>query len=320
MASITQRLSGAAKNPVLNMVTGNVPGIALATAQGVGRNLKTASQMKPSGGGGSARPDPFASVRAGFNTQKSNIYGSSREAASNSAIGYKGSILDFIDSLRAGQRGVDERGVQNELAKKQGFNNVVGMVGRGLQSGGVQLANKNASDSSAAEGLARAYGDIGQRELNTQGNQYEQENRQIGLAQEDLGRQTATGLRKLGDSKMSIVNNIVSQARGSLAQLDAAMAQASLPDRVSIEQEKENIKNEVLGILSEFDSMLASETGSIKPTSVDDRRRTAFGLANAGVAAENPFDFNTEVPAQFQGTGGFSAGLPVFTQPRRREV
>ena len=273
-------------------------------------------------------PDPYAqwggqssynNLVSGFDTQKQNIYGTSNDAANNAAVSRHSGILDFLDSLRGGQRTVDERGVQNELGKKQGFNSIMDMVGQGIRSGGVMLANKNAGDSSAAEGIARAYGKIGQRELGKVGNQYENENRQIGLAQSDLNQQRSTGLRKFDEGKVQTVNNIVMDARNQLAQLDAAMAQADMPTRIQIEQEKERIRGDVMNILSQYDNELSQGAQGVNPTSVDDRRRTAFGLANAGVAASNPFDFSTETPSQFQNTGPFSSELPIFSR-RRQEA
>src|SRR3990167_2676943 len=45
---------------------------------------------------------------SGFNTQKSNIFGSSRDVASGYAGSRQSSILDFIDNLRSEQRTIDE--------------------------------------------------------------------------------------------------------------------------------------------------------------------------------------------------------------------
>jgi hypothetical protein len=272
-------------------------------------------------------PDPYAqwggkgaydSLVSGFNTQKDNIYGTSNEAARNSAIGLHESILDFLDSSRTGQRNVNERAIQNELGKNQGFSSISGMVGRGIRSGGVLLSNKNASDSSASEALARAYGDIGLRENNKINNQYEQENRQIGLAQDDINTQVASGQRKIGVSKDQSINSIALDARNKLASLDAAIAGANLPQRIAIEQEKNQVKAQVAGILGQYDNELNQGVAGIRPTGANERRATAAGLATAGVSATNPFDFSTAAPAQFQGTGPFASDLPLFAAPRKR--
>jgi hypothetical protein len=266
--------------------------------------------------GGKARYDQLVS---GFDTQQQNIYGTSRDAAQNAALSRQGNILDFIQSLVSGQHSIDERGVQNELAKRQGTSSILDMVGRGIRQGGVMLAGKNASDSSAAEGIARAYGDIGQRELSKVGNQYELENRNIGLAQDDFNTQREAGVRRFGDDKTQVVNGIVTDARNKLAQLDAAMVDADVPTRVQIEQEKNAIKEEALGILSQYDQELSQGVAGVQATGTEDRRRTAADLSTRGVAATNPFDFTAQAPAQFAGTGPFATQLPLFLRRSRNQ-
>jgi hypothetical protein len=275
--------------------------------------------------GATTAPDPFAEwggqdaynkLTSGFDRQKENIYGTAEDAAGAAATSRKGSILDFVDMLQTRQRTVDERGVQNELGKKQGYNSILDMVSRGLRSGGTMLAGKNASDSSATEALAQAYGNIGQRRLTSDVlNPYAQEGRQIGMAQEDLERQQATGIRKFDEDKSRVVNTIVADARNSLAQLDAAMTDASLPEQINIESEKNRIKQQVLQELVRFDEMLGQ--AKVAPTSLEERQRTASELALAGTSPSNPFDVTTSTNLGFQGTPAGSS-LPLFTLPRGR--
>lgn len=276
----------------------------------------------------SAQSDPYAKwggsdaygrLVSGFDAQKDNIFGTARDAAANAGIGYKNSILDFIDSLKSGQRQVDEQGIQSDLAKKQGYDSILDMVGRGIRSGGVMLANKNAGDSSAAGALSRAYGDMGRREMSGIGNQYEQQQREIDMAQQDLMDQQASGVRKLGDSKTQMVNNIVAEARNSLASLDAQMLEADLPTRIAIEQEKAKIKDDVLGQLSRFDAQLNSGISGIKRLTPEQRRAQAYQRAAEGVAPENAFQYNDTAPGQFQNTGPFAGDLPLFSLPRGRD-
>lgn len=261
----------------------------------------------------------YNSLLSGFNTQKQNIFGSSLDAARTAGIGLKSNILDFIDSLRQGQRSIDSSAVDNELARQRGTQDVYSSVNRGIQSGGQMLTNRNASDSSAAEAIARAYGDIGRRSLSQVGNQYELNNRSLGEQQQILDEQRAAGIRKFGESKEQIVGNIVVQARNSLAALDAAMLEASLPERIAIEQEKENIRQQVLAELSQYDALLTSQAGAIAPTSQADRISEATRLGAAGRAPSTAFNFDTMPAAQFQNTGPFASELPLFTLNRRRE-
>lgn len=259
----------------------------------------------------------YDALVSGFNTQKENIFSTSQEAAANAARSRKSSILDFIQGLVSGQQTLDERGVQNELAKKQGMGSIFDMVGRGIKSGQSLLANRNASDSSASEQLARAYANLGNREAGKIGNQYELEGRNLGLAQKQFNTQRDTGLRKFEEDKVAKVNTLVSTARQLLTDLDAQIANASLPERINIEAEKEKIKAQVLETLSQYDQRLSEGASGVNPTSADERRRTAFGLANQGVAANQPFQFSTEAPTQFQGAE--SPAMSFIASRYRRE-
>lgn len=270
-----------------------------------------------------APSNPWASFGGGYDAymnQKNNIYGSARDAANTAAPGFQGSILDFITQGQTTQRNINERGNQAELAKRQGRTSILDMVGRGVRSLGSMLAGRNAADSSAMMQGAKAYGDFGMRQMNDIGNQYAQENRQIGFAQDDLANQLASGQRRFGEDKNRMISGIVSNARNELAKLDAALAEADAPTRIAIEQEKAAIEAEVRGILSQFDPTLQQGVAGITPTSLEQRQAQAAQMAQAGQGATNPFEFTNQVPAAFQGTSQFAGGLPLFTLPRRRET
>lgn len=261
----------------------------------------------------------FNRLQSGFNTQEQNIYGSSQDAAKNYGLGYGNNILDFLDSITLGQQGIDNRGVQAELAKTQGGADVNSMVGRSIRSGNVMLSNRNASDSSASEAIARAYGDIGNRELAKIGNQYGLEQNAIGQLQQQMGMQIKSGQRKFETEKNQAVNNIVLDARGKLASLDAAMVDASMPDRINLEAAKERVRREALAELQKYDSKLSGGLSKIAPTSADARRLEAARLGGLGTPTSNPFDYLTEVPSQFQNSGAPAPDLPLYAFPRNEE-
>lgn len=313
------------------------PGYGVQFAQGAANQINSIPQPQPApaptdtgqsgGGGGGTATDPFAAyggataynnLTQGFTDQKNNIYGGANDAASNAGINLNSSILDLVSSLRNGQLSIDNKAVNNELAKRQGTADTYGMVGRGIRSGGVLLANKNATDSSAAGALAQAYGDMGRRQLSTVGNQYEAGNRDITQAQTSLDEQRLTGVRKIQESKAQTVNTIMNDARNQLAALNVAMAYAKVPDRIAIEQEKENIKSQVLSQLQQYDQQLTNSTSSIAPTSADARRTQAIAQQTAGQAPASAFSYTASAPAQFQDSGPFASQLPIFTLPKRQ--
>lgn len=282
------------------------------------------------GGGYSApAPDPYAQWggRAGydklinsFNSQKSDILGlaNTKLGAGGTTIG--GGIADLLDSLKQGQNKVDTQAMQNELAKNQGTQGVLGMVGRGIKSGGVMLANKNAGDSSGAEAIARAYGTLGRTQLSGVGNQYAQGQSAVDKSQTDLGVARTAGIRHTNEAKTNLVNQVVAETQQSLNALHAAMNGASLGDKINIQNEIDAVRNNAVAQLQQYDQTLQSGLSGINPSSAEDRRKQAQALATAGTAPENAFNYQTQAPAQFQNSGPFASALPLFTYQGRKQT
>lgn len=268
--------------------------------------------------GGQAK---YQALVDGFNNQKSNIYTSATDAANATGSQLGRSILDFLDSQRLAQKKINEQAARNELAKQQGVSGVIGAVGRGIKSGGVMLANKNAGDSSAAGALANAYGDQGRRQLADVGNQYELGNQEIQSAQDQFGVQQASGVRNIQGTKQDAINNIVNSARDKFAQLDAAMANASLPERIAIDQERENVRGQVVGLLQQYDQQLTQGLGDIHAATKDESRAAGAQLGSAGTdLGKDAFNYTTEIPAEQQGTGPYASELPLFSLNRGKRT
>ena len=269
--------------------------------------------------GGGAIPDQ-ARLQSGFKTQRDTFNSSLQSLIGQTGQDYRQGILNLIDSLKSGQLSIDRKGIQNELSRKQASQGILGMVGRGIQSGGVQLANRNAGDSSGKEAIARAYSQLGQSEMAGVNNQFNQNEYLRTQDQLNFNEQQAGGLRNLEFDKQKVINNVVAHAQSKFAELDAAMVNAGIPDRIAIEQEKERVRQEILGVLNGFDAELSQGRESAKPVTPEFIRSEANRLATTGAAADNPFNFSTNVPAQFQGTGPFASSLPIFTFGRGRRT
>lgn len=282
---------------------------------------KTTTQNTGGGGGYSApKVDPYAKWggRAGLDQARNALIEGLNNSANQSAASWRYGAEDTLNALTQNQNNINRMGAQNELARNQGRQGILGMVGRNLRSSGVMLANKNASDSSAAGALANAYGDIGHRELNKVGNQYAMQNEEIGRLQENQNRDLTTKTNRLREDKNFQVNDIVNKARTAIGALNADMANASIPDRIAMEQEINRIKNDMLNRLQGLDSQLASAPSNIRADSADARRAEAQRMAQEGTSAANPFEFNQDINTQFQG-GPFAGNMPLYTFPRNRQ-
>ncbi len=275
-------------------------------------------------GGGSTVPSgptaqQLADGTALFNTQQGVVDSSAGNAATTSTGDLKNSILDYIDSLKANQVGRNNQTVQNYLAKQQGSQGIQDMVGQGIRSAGVMLNGQNAGDSSAAGAVADAYGRLGRVQLSSVGNQFAQA--QNGVQQGADADQVALAakLRDLPQVQSDIVNSIVSDAQQKLGMIDQQMAYMSLPDRVDMEAQKQQITNDVLQKLQGFDQILSSGgQTALTPEDQNTSVQKAGQLFTAGTAPSSAFQFGNLAPAQFQDTGASPATLPIYTSPAKK--
>lgn len=281
------------------------------------------------GGGGTVAPaapakpvyvDPYAGTpfgtTANFNrikgewtSQRDNTFKSINDRVNNDLVSYDSAVKDLDSDVASGQKRLNAAYTQNELAKLQGQRGVNQMVGQGIRSAGVMLANKNASTSSAADAFARAYSTIGQRELTGVGNQYQAGLGEINMDQEEFNTEVATDARHLLENKTKFVNSIVQDAADKIAALNASAAGASLPDRIEIEKEKSRIRNEAMGKFSAYDAQIDSAKGKAKASGKGTWHKEATDMANAGVAGSESFDFTSSVPAEFRDTGPYESTL-----------
>lgn len=261
----------------------------------------------------------FNKASSDYNSLKDSTLSSIGDAINQGGQGYHSSILDYLDSRKQQQSQINSDATQNELAREQGMQGILDMVGNGIKSGGVQLANANAGTSSAGEALARAYGITGRQQASSVGNQFAQGQNKIDTEQTNLTTADAQQKRHTQEQKVNTINSIVNSARSQLASLNQSAAYASLPDRVNIEAKIAELKQNAMNALSAFDKELSGGISSNTPQSADQIRANANKLLTAGTAPDTSFDYTTNAPAQFQNTGQFASSLPIFTTPRNRQ-
>ena len=252
------------------------------------------------------------SFNAGTNAYRDSV----NSRATNEGLNYKNSVIDWATGVSNQQSGIDNKAVNAEMAKSQGYKGIMSMVGQGIKSGGVMLANKNAGNSSGAEAIANAYSQLGQRQAAGVNNQYGQAQNQIGLEQSQLEASKAAQLGKFRDYKVQISNSIVDDARSKIGALNEAAANASIADRLDIAAEIENVKNTANAQLQQYDAELGRAKGA---SSADARRAEAQRLANLGTAPDQAFNYSTEAPAQFQNSGPWASELPLWTYNSRNK-
>jgi hypothetical protein len=252
----------------------------------------------------------YNNLRTQFGDQTGVFRNSVNQAADRGAQGYGYGIEDWVSGVNAQQQGINAQGVNATMAKNQGASGITAMVGRGIKSAGVMLGNKNAGNSSAAQGIADAYGKLGTQQMQNVNNQFGIAQNQIGLEQTNLNEAAARQLGRFHDQKTNIVNDIVTEAEKQIAGINAFAATASLPDRLAAQQEIDRIKGDAMAKLQVHDSKVGGRKAAQTP---DEIRTEANRLASAGVASTTPLQFTTEAPLTFQGQAPAGGTLPIFT-------
>jgi len=274
-------------------------------------------QYEPAGGVEPGTGGTGGTGTGGTNSQYDNIFSSGLQSAQNAQPGFQQGIEGYIQNLQNAQGGLNERGIQNQLAGIQGYRGVLDLVSQGLTSGGVLLNNRNASDSSATEAIARAYGRAGNKNLVGNRQQFNTEDRKIGIEQQLLGQQVASGKKADELGKQDFVNKLVFDVQQEIAALQASAGGTDLPGQLQIEQDIANLKNQALQALSVYDQQAQAGYAGIQPTATAANQQTALGLANKTPA--NPFDFQASIPAVFQGGGDVPGVSQQIAYRRPRE-
>jgi len=260
-------------------------------------------------------------LRDTINPALATILASAQSAASRkgSQTGAFNTGISWLDA----QNALNQRGIQNEMARKTGNQDILSMVNRGVKSAGNMLANKNAGSSGAADEIARIYGKLGKAQMSTIGNQYGLANDALMTDQAKLTRDQDNYLNvDFANQKEDIIAGIVDSARTQLAALNESLIGASLPDRIAIEDEINKIKQAAQGELAKVDTILQQglQTARGATKNVDQTRTEALRLMNEGTAPTEQFNYSTDVPMNWYGTQGPAGGnLPIFTFPRNKK-
>lgn len=310
---------GAALQPAQGGAINQVPIYTAPRNSAVSRSVSNPA-VAPTYSTGTATPYVSPNAVPDYNRLRQSTFNSINDAITQGGQGYKTSMQDYLDTRKQQQNQINQDAVQNELARQQGMQGVLDMVGNGIKSGGVQLANANAGTSSAGEALARAYGILGRQQASSVGNQYAQGQNRVGTEQQNLTLADATQFRHTKEAKTSTINNIVNQTRQQLASLNQSAAYASIPERVNIEAKINQVKHDALNRLSAFDSLFTTGVRGNTPQTPAQVNAAATKLLTAGTAPESAFNYTTDVPAQFQNSGQFASSLPIFVAPKKQQT
>lgn len=133
--------------------------------------------------------------------QYTSAFNNERDAQAQALREYGDQYSDannaVVNKFRTGVEGINKQAAQNELNLRQSMANIIKNIQTGVRSGNVSLAGMNASDSGAADALARAYARVGN-------NQSAEANSQAATVTDELRQQMGQFAKERDDSLASL--------------------------------------------------------------------------------------------------------------------
>ena len=287
-----------------------------------------AQSSAPNSGGASGGGVNYAAIAAAQAAQK-------REAARRNLIatqnGYRDSanqnVLDtankyqndtqkFLGTIEDGQTQINTGRTNNALNARRSMSNIAGGIRTGLKSGGVQLANMNATDSGAADAMARAYAEMGNQQVGDVNNEALLKENEFNGQQTVLNRNKEEGINSFDRERNANIERIKGDLRTKLALLDATGQAEGVDGAVDMSM-IDAIVGEAINRLSAVDSQRGQRLGNAKTLSQDEINRQAAEMDALGQGGTSPFTAGTEgigLVGQDSMAGANISQLPFYTR------
>ncbi|MHA2065855.1 MAG: hypothetical protein ACXABY_15900, partial [Candidatus Thorarchaeota archaeon] len=173
-------------------------------------------------------------------------------------------INEMINARRAEQLGLFNSRVNTEAGRIGGVRDITRNVGQGIRSVGNLLNSRNAGDSSASGAAARAFGQLGNRQIGDVNNQAALAGGEFDIQQGNINTRREDEDARFQQQNQQFAQDVFDSTRQQLGELQALMQQADLPTRIAIEQEAQALKQNALTALGQLDAQLAQRGSEIR--------------------------------------------------------
>lgn len=221
----------------------------------------------------------------------------------------------FGRQYKLNMQGLNNKYTDAEAGKMSAYSGIMDMINRGVTSAGTMLANKNASSSSAADAIARAYAMLGQREAQGVAQDYTTDIRDLGLELGALKASKDTFEQGVNTGVESKVAEIVGDARNKLISLNEIYADAGLSDRLQVEQLKEEIRGNANKALEGLLGYAQNTYKGVNPYTQQQRIGAANKLRESG-GLGTAYDYTTQAPMGMASSNVNASSLPLYSNLR----
>ena len=282
------------------------------------------------GGGGYVAPDPYArwggqaafnNLRGGFDTSEANRTGEARTSLRDVGNTYDSKNNAFISDITGGQDTLNRGFSGNELNLRRSMQNIVRGIQAGIRSGGVALAGVNASDSGAADAMARAYARSGNQQTGEARGQAAEVFEDLQRQQGSLNTKRTQGEADLGTWRDTETGRVRSDFGGkidALAQQASAQGMGDVIERSVVD----TVLNEALGRLAQIDQRRQSSLSGVRQWSPDEIMKEAIRLDELGQAGNA---FATTGPEVSYGggvpiNGAVMGEMPIYVKGKDQGI
>jgi hypothetical protein len=249
------------------------------------------------------------------NAAVSGIQTGEGQAFSDASTTFQNQANPFLNDARASQTSINQGMEDASLNRLSSIHSLLDTIRQGIQSFGIGLANRNASDSGASEAGAKAYARQGEKGYGQIQQGFTLDTRNLKTKQDNLNASTGETGRQLHGFISDSINRISNDTQMRLEQLGADAAYAGLSP-VDVAGIRSNIITGGQAKLQALDSWLSNQMGTIKPESADSAEQTAAKLFAAGTPAPGSYDFSIASPNWSGAPISQTAPLPIFTGRR----
>lgn len=262
----------------------------------------------------------MADIRNNLQISQDSAVSGARQGVNDTALSYKNSNNEFLNGIQSGQDAINQQGVNNALNLRRVISSIGQNIKTGLRSGGVTLANMNASDSGASDALARAYAENGALQFGDANNEAGLTEQQLGLDQLKLNKDKDQGLVRLNDYS----TNETARIRNDLfSKLNILNTQASNDGAGGIINTglADQILAEAIAALQVTDAQRNSTLGGVKGLTREEINAQAAQKEQAGLVGTNPFAIPEGAQLTRAGgpTGAPISQLPIFARSKNKE-
>jgi hypothetical protein len=241
---------------------------------------------------------------------------SGQQSVTDTTNKYNADVTGFLGTLEGSQNEINSGRSNNALNQRRSMSNIAGGIRTGLRSGGVQLANMNATDSGAADAMARAYATMGNQQAGDVNNEAALKENELMANQQTLNSRRDERIGQFDAEKEAEVSRIRGDLANKLAVLDAS-ARAEGANGVVDMGMVDAIVNDAVAKFQGINANRQARLGNIKGLSADEVNRKAAEMDQAGIEGTSPFaPTDSLAMTGQQAPGAAISQLPFYTRPK----